>query len=416
MSIRPRPCDPKSGLRTTGPSASSRSTMARACSYDSSAQVAGVAMPARESRKLVIDLSTQRSMARASFQTVTPSSLKAWRTPSRNVTASKVPPDIVRTTRASGTASPKPSICSPVLLRVTIEHWCKRTGTVSTPRAENAPMSSRACQSRRSTTRPTTSREPSRAERSSEGRIEQSQIDCTRMKAFAGFQRGDCDLGRAEQHRIDGVKVAFDLFENLRKWPAIVARGPARKLFCEFVRFARRSGHVELDASPKNDGVVRSTHSFDEIGIRRTERCRPHAVDDAIVRETQFVGLMHRDFKHPRNDLGAADKRLGRRKNDRQIFRLDAAMLCDRGNDLCRRRLATFDDERGAGGVVGIIQNFKQRLAPGQRPGRPRSQRKERLRTAVIGKAPSSILAGKTCDHGTGGPYYDRPWPARRLG
>ena len=35
---------------------------------------------------------------------------------------------------------------------------------------------------------------------------------------------------------------------------------------------------------------------------------------------------------------------------------------------------------------------------------------------AVIGKAPPGILAGMTCDHRTGGPYYDRPWPARRRG
>jgi hypothetical protein len=53
------------------------------------------------------------------------------------------------------------------------------------------------------------------AKRSTKGCIEQFQINVTQSKSFPGFQGRHCDLGRAEQHRIDGVKVAFGVPENL---------------------------------------------------------------------------------------------------------------------------------------------------------------------------------------------------------
>ena len=62
------------------------------------------------------------------------------------------------------------------------------------------------------------------AKRSGEGRIEQVQINISRLKAFAGFQRRDRDLCWTEQHRIDSVEVAFGRFENFRKRSAIVTR------------------------------------------------------------------------------------------------------------------------------------------------------------------------------------------------
>ena len=90
-----------------------RRAIARALSCDSVAQVAGVGMPARASRKLVIDLSTQRSMAEAEFQTVTDRLPSAWRRPSRLVMASKEPAEKERTRTASGRPCPKPGIASP---------------------------------------------------------------------------------------------------------------------------------------------------------------------------------------------------------------------------------------------------------------------------------------------------------------
>jgi hypothetical protein len=67
-SCSPSPCEPKSGFSTSArPAAVSRITSRRACSMDSVAQVGGVGTPAARSSRLVIDLSTVRSMARASL-------------------------------------------------------------------------------------------------------------------------------------------------------------------------------------------------------------------------------------------------------------------------------------------------------------------------------------------------------------
>ena len=109
----PRPCAPNSGLRTSGPAASSRRATASAAARPSTAKVGGVSRPARDSRKLVIDLSTQRSIAAAEFQTGTPSCASACRMPSRRVTASKEPAPTARTSTASGSASPKPGMAIP---------------------------------------------------------------------------------------------------------------------------------------------------------------------------------------------------------------------------------------------------------------------------------------------------------------
>ena len=62
------PCEPNSGLSTSDrPAALSRVTSRCAAAADSMAQVGGVGTPAACSSTLVMDLSTLRSMARASL-------------------------------------------------------------------------------------------------------------------------------------------------------------------------------------------------------------------------------------------------------------------------------------------------------------------------------------------------------------
>src|SRR5271170_3111364 len=167
---------------------------------------------------------------------------------------------MVRTTTASGRASRYPSMCSPVRFCVANPHDANRTGTTLTPRRVSAAVSSRACQSIRSTTRPTLGRGRGRsiAKRSAEGRIEQAQIDLASVKAFAGFQRCHGNFCRTEQHRIDGVEVALDPLEDFREWAAIVGRGLAGKLFGKRARLARGAGHEELDLSAEDDRIVGS--------------------------------------------------------------------------------------------------------------------------------------------------------------
>src|SRR5262249_30927642 len=196
---------------------------------DSTAQVAGVGMPARASRKLVADLSTQRSMARASLMTGTPLSRNACRIPSRRVTASKLPPAMERTRTALGRRWRKPAIRSPDRLAVSNPHASSCTQTARAPKPASALPSSRACQSRRSVISAIDSEEapPSAASASPECRIEQTQFETTGVEALAGFERGDDDRGRREQHRIDGVEILIEARENFREWAAVIAGAPA---------------------------------------------------------------------------------------------------------------------------------------------------------------------------------------------
>ncbi len=70
---KPPPCEPKSGLSTSGaPGRLSCSTIPAAASRFETTQVSGVGRPARAISREVAALSTERSMAVGAFQTVTP--------------------------------------------------------------------------------------------------------------------------------------------------------------------------------------------------------------------------------------------------------------------------------------------------------------------------------------------------------
>ena len=131
----------------------SRRTTSAAASRDCVAQVIGVGKPARASRKLVVDLSTQRSIERAAFQTGTPISCRACRMPSRNVTASKVPPDMSRTSTASGILRSKSGRHRPCTFAASKPQAGSFNRRVCAPRPANALPRARACQSFVSATR-----------------------------------------------------------------------------------------------------------------------------------------------------------------------------------------------------------------------------------------------------------------------
>src|ERR1700758_1260249 len=141
--------------------------------------------------------------------------------PSRNVTASNVPPDMERTTTASGRRSPKPSICKPPALCVAMPHRCGRMDAAPKPRAASAAATSRACQSMRSTTRPIVGVDacPLPPKCSGERGIELLQVNVSGLEAVAGLQGRNDNLCGTKQHRIDRVEVAVDRLENLRERP-----------------------------------------------------------------------------------------------------------------------------------------------------------------------------------------------------
>ena len=191
-------------------------------------------MPARASRKLVIDLSTQRSIARASFQTRTPISRSACRMPSRSVTASKVPPDMERTNTASGRRSRSPAMSKPGrALRVEAAQRAADRRTSARP-ARRAPCRARARASRMPVDdeRRCGARLMRARPRACYANEASSRSRSTRpvRKLSPRVERRDDDLRRAEQHRIDGVEVALDALEDLGERPAVVARAFARQL------------------------------------------------------------------------------------------------------------------------------------------------------------------------------------------
>ena len=137
----PRPCAPNSGFSTSGVRASSRAAISAAAACPSTAKVGGVGRPAFLSRNVVIDLSTQRSIACAEFQTGTESLASACRMPRRRVTASNDPAAIERTSTASGSPPSKPGIASPA--GRSVSKAIVASGAVAThaPRLRSLPAS-----------------------------------------------------------------------------------------------------------------------------------------------------------------------------------------------------------------------------------------------------------------------------------
>src|ERR1700730_4463953 len=109
-----------------------------------------------------------------------------------------------------------------------------------------------------------------------------------------------------------------------------------------------------MDLSSKDYRIIRSTHGRDEIRVGWTQGCCADAFYHTFEREMQFMCLVKCDFERTRNDLGAASQALRRRKDNRQILRLDAAISSDLRDDLCWWRLVAFDHQDGARSRVGL--------------------------------------------------------------
>src|SRR5260370_19348990 len=98
---------------------------------------------------------------------------------------------------------------------------------------------------------------------SGERGVEQFVMHRTGVKTLAAFDRRDDDLGRAEQHRIDGVEIALEAPENLGKRSAEITRPATGEGLRETLRILSRPGNKELHASPIDDRVVRPPHHGD---------------------------------------------------------------------------------------------------------------------------------------------------------
>jgi hypothetical protein len=167
---RPLPCDPNSGLKISDRLMSAR--YSRAGASPSMVRVRGVGIPACCSRNVVVDLSTQRSMARASFHTRTPLSRKACRRPKRKVICSSVPADMERTNTASGNAPSKPGMSMPLASAVSKAQRGSDVTTTQAPRRRMAAARRRTCQSPLSSSRKSAMRGPPAAEASAEACVD----------------------------------------------------------------------------------------------------------------------------------------------------------------------------------------------------------------------------------------------------
>src|SRR5262252_8798094 len=110
------------------------------------------------------------------------------------------------------------------------------------------------------------------------------------MEALAGLDGRNYHLGRTEQHRVDGVEIALEALEDLRKGLAVIAGALARQSLRELARLARRTG--------------------DEIRMRRRKRRGTESLHDSLQRKSQLVRFVQRDLEYARHHLHAAGKAL----------------------------------------------------------------------------------------------------------
>ena len=236
-------------------------------------------MPARAMRKLVVDLSTQRSMARASFHTGTPSSR-------RRVKDAKPHRHRLKSSARNGAHDNgvRQFGVEAAYLQAVFRMACRtapsRDGREWRERRAlaRARVSSRACQSNLSTASAMRSpgRRSARLGSAIERGVQYGRVAAPGVKAFARSNRGNDDLRGAEQHGIDRVKIALELPKYFRERPAVIARSDAWQSFRQALCVGRRPVDEKMHAAGIDDCVVRAPHRRDEIGMRRRQgRNRP---------------------------------------------------------------------------------------------------------------------------------------------
>src|SRR5271154_6502083 len=147
---------------------------------------------------------------------------------------------------------------------------------------------------------------------SGERGIEQFVMKFACAKILSAFDRGDDDLSRAEQHRVNGVEITLEALENLGKRGTEIARCATGKRLRETLRILGRPGDIELRASAVDDRIVGAAHRADKVRMRWTERRGAHAIDDTLERKLQLMGLMQRHFQNPRDHLRSSSQALSR--------------------------------------------------------------------------------------------------------
>ncbi len=196
MSCSPSPCEPNRGLSTSGrPGPASRATTSAAASRRESTKVSGVGMRWRASSRLVIALSTERSMACGPFHTVVPAATSACRAPSRIVVASKVPPAMVRRSTPSGRSPPKPGTRRGSGYPVSIVTSASENRTGAAPRSVRAVSSRALCQA------PLSAASPIRIDRFSQAKERATNSGTNRPARWLAPERSEVTITSAGLNR-----------------------------------------------------------------------------------------------------------------------------------------------------------------------------------------------------------------------
>src|ERR1700730_5399010 len=126
----------------------------------------------------------------------------------------------------------------------------------------------------------------------------------------------------------------------------------ARQSICKLGCVACGARQEEMNSPAVNDRVIGAPHRGYEIRMRRRKGRGPHAFDDPIEREAEFVRLVQGNFKNAGDDLNATSKALSGGIDESQLLGLEFAVACDSRNDGRRRRTAALHDKRADGGTV----------------------------------------------------------------
>src|SRR5208282_1692153 len=91
------------------------------------------------------------------------------------------------------------------------------------------------------------------------------------VKTRPAIDRGDDDLGRTEQHGVDGIEIAPEAVENLGERGAEIARGATWERLGKGLRVRGRTGDEELRAPAVDDRIVGAAHRGYKVGVRGAE-------------------------------------------------------------------------------------------------------------------------------------------------
>ena len=171
--------------------------------------------------------------------------------------------------------------------------------------------------------------------------VEQRRIDPAGAKTLAGVDRRHDRLGRAEQHRVDGVEVALERPESFGEGPAIVARAGGRQRLGQRLRLVR-GGPVtnRCTRPPKMMASLVRPIAVTKSGCGGGSGAAPRPSTMRASGKCSACSLVQRHFQHARHHLHAAGQALRRRIDDAEAAGATPQSAATSATTAARRRRA----------------------------------------------------------------------------